>query len=66
MGGEARVGDIRHCFADVALARETLGYDPQVELDAGMAELAAWLEGRTAEDRGDDAAQELARRGLSA
>jgi dTDP-L-rhamnose 4-epimerase len=64
--GEARVGDIRHCFADVALARETLGYDPQVELDAGMAELAAWLEGRTAEDRGDDAAQELARRGLSA
>jgi dTDP-L-rhamnose 4-epimerase len=64
--GESRVGDIRHCFADVALARETLGYEPQVELDAGMAELAAWLEGRTAEDRVDDAAQELARRGLSA
>ena len=63
---EYRAGDIRHCFADVALARETLGYDPQVELDAGMAELAAWLEGRTAEDRGADAAQELARRGLSA
>jgi dTDP-L-rhamnose 4-epimerase len=64
--GESRVGDIRHCFADVALARETLGYEPQVELDAGLAELAAWLEGRTAEDRVDDAAQELARRGLSA
>jgi dTDP-L-rhamnose 4-epimerase len=63
--GESRVGDIRHCFADVALARESLGYEPQFELDEGMAELAEWLEGRTAEDRADDAAQELARRGLA-
>jgi hypothetical protein len=30
-----------------------------------MAELAAWLEGQTAEDRVDDAAAELARRGLA-
>ena len=63
--GESRVGDIRHCFADVTLARESLGYEPQVELGEGMAELAAWLEGRTAVDRVDDAAQELARRGLA-
>jgi dTDP-L-rhamnose 4-epimerase len=62
---EFRVGDIRHCFADVALARETLGYEPAVELAAGMAELAGWLEGQTAEDRVDDAAAELARRGLT-
>jgi dTDP-L-rhamnose 4-epimerase len=63
--GESRVGDIRHCFADVGLAHATLGYTPAVELADGMTELAAWLEGQTAEDRVDDAARELARRGLS-
>ena len=55
--GEFRVGDIRHCYADISLARTTLGYEPEVELDAGMAELAAWLEGRVAHDRVDAAAR---------
>jgi dTDP-L-rhamnose 4-epimerase len=63
--GEFRVGDIRHCFADIGLARETLGYAPEVELDAGMAELAGWLEGRTADDRIEAATAELAKRGLA-
>ena len=63
--GEFRVGDIRHCFADIALARETLGYEPQVALDDGIAELAEWLAGQTAVDRVDEAAAELARRGLT-
>jgi dTDP-L-rhamnose 4-epimerase len=64
--GESRVGDIRHCFADIASARASLRYEPRVGLDEGMSGLAVWLEGRTAVDRADDAAQELARRGLSA
>ena len=63
--GEYRVGDIRHCFADVALAHETLGYEPQVALEEGVADLAAWLEGRVAEDRVDEAARELSERGLA-
>jgi dTDP-L-rhamnose 4-epimerase len=63
--GEFRIGDIRHCFADVAMAAETLGYAPQVSLDEGMTELAAWLEGQTAEDRIEAAAAELAKRGLA-
>jgi dTDP-L-rhamnose 4-epimerase len=63
--GESRVGDIRHCFADISLARETLGYRPTVELDEGMHLLGEWLAGQVAEDRVDDAAAELARRGLS-
>jgi dTDP-L-rhamnose 4-epimerase len=63
--GESRVGDIRHCFADVELAEETLGYTPEVELADGMTELAAWLEGQTAEDRIDDATAELTKRGLA-
>jgi dTDP-L-rhamnose 4-epimerase len=63
--GESRVGDIRHCFADVELAEETLGYVPEVELADGMTSLAAWLEGQTAEDRVDDATAELTKRGLA-
>ncbi len=60
-----RTGDIRHCFADVARARELLGYEPQVELDPGMRDLAEWLEGQAAVDRVEDAAAELAAAGLT-
>jgi len=63
--GEARVGDIRHCFADISLAREALGYEPTVAFDDGLAELAAWLEDQVAEDRVDAATGELASRGLT-
>ena len=63
--GKYRVGDIRHCFADIATAREVLGYEPQVALDDGMAELAEWLEGQTVDDRVDSAHGELAARGLT-
>jgi dTDP-L-rhamnose 4-epimerase len=63
--GKARIGDVRHCFADISLARELLGYEPSVPLGDGMRELGEWLEGEVAVDRVDAAAQELARRGLS-
>ena len=63
--GKCRVGDIRNCFADISLAREVLGYEPRVSLEAGLAELAEWLEGQTPTDRVADASRELARRGLA-
>jgi dTDP-L-rhamnose 4-epimerase len=63
--GKFRAGDIRHCFADVSLARESLGFEAEVPLDEGLAELAAWLEGESAADRFDEAAAELVQRGLS-
>ena len=62
--GNFRAGDIRHCFADISLAEELLGYRPRVSLADGMAELVAWLEEQTAVDRVDSAVEELARRGL--
>jgi dTDP-L-rhamnose 4-epimerase len=65
VGGKYRAGDIRHCFADISLARQLLGYEPRVELEDGMADLAAWLEGQVAEDGVERAAAELARRGLT-
>ncbi len=61
-----RVGDIRHCFADITGARTTLGFEPQVGLDQGLAELAAWLERQSVgRDRFESAGHELASRGLT-
>jgi dTDP-L-rhamnose 4-epimerase len=60
-----RVGDIRHCVADITLARERLGYTPQVTLDDGLVELAEWLGGQEADDRVGQAREELAARGLT-
>jgi dTDP-L-rhamnose 4-epimerase len=65
MTGTFRAGDIRHCFADITLASELLGYRPTVGLEDGIAELAEWLETQTAEDRVDDATAELVSRGLA-
>lgn len=36
---EPRAGDIRHSCADVSRARETLGYEPTVDLETGIASL---------------------------
>jgi dTDP-L-rhamnose 4-epimerase len=65
ISGASRAGDIRHCFADIALARETLGFEPRQTLAEGMREIAGWLEGQVASDRVDEAAAELRRRGLT-
>jgi dTDP-L-rhamnose 4-epimerase len=63
--GKFRAGDIRHCFADISRARALLGYEPEVGLEEGMRELAGWLETQSADDRVDDATQELVSRGLA-
>lgn len=60
-----RVGDIRHCFADIQKARQILGYAPQVTLDHGLVELSTWLEGQVADDRVAEARAELTARGLA-
>lgn len=63
--GKYRMGDIRHCYADITKAQEILGYRPEVTLDEGMAELAEWLQGQVAQDMVADAQKELATRGLT-
>ncbi|MFZ0088518.1 MAG: NAD-dependent epimerase/dehydratase family protein [Solirubrobacteraceae bacterium] len=63
--GKYRVGDVRHCFADISLAADALGYAPAVDLDDGIAELAAWLAGQAPADQADAAAAELTARGLT-
>ncbi|HKT85773.1 MAG TPA: NAD-dependent epimerase/dehydratase family protein [Novosphingobium sp.] len=64
--GRARAGDIRHCFCDLTLARETLGFEPREDFIPGLAELAQWVAGQTVQDRSTDARRELEQRGLVA
>jgi len=63
--GKYRVGDVRHCFADITLARTLLGFEPRVGFAAGIRELAGWLREQTAEDRVGEARAELESRGLT-
>lgn len=64
--GEFRVGDIRHCFADLTLADRLLGFRPQVGFEDGLGELVEWVASQTAEDHVAKADRELRQRGLVA
>ncbi|RJP14355.1 MAG: NAD-dependent epimerase/dehydratase family protein [Candidatus Abyssobacteria bacterium SURF_5] len=63
--GKYRMGDIRHCFADIERAEKFLGYKPRVTLEQGLDELADWLQGQEAFDGVDLAKMELDKRGLT-
>jgi dTDP-L-rhamnose 4-epimerase len=45
MTGRYRPGDIRHCVADLTLARSCLGYAPQVRLADGLSDFVDWMAG---------------------
>lgn len=64
IAGKYRVGDIRHCFPDITLAQTVLGYKPEVNLEEGLVDLAAWLDGQIAHDHFAEMREELASRGL--
>jgi dTDP-L-rhamnose 4-epimerase len=66
LSGRYRVGDIRHCCADITAARTALRYAPSVPLDDGLRDLVTWLRTQRAVDRFNEAADELAARGLTA
>ena len=63
---KARVGDIRHCFADISLARDVLGFRPRRTFEDSLGELAEWVRQQKAEDKVDAAKRELEQRGLVA
>lgn len=63
--GKYRMGDVRHCFADIDAARHALGYEPIVPFEKGLEGLVGWLEGQVAKDRVAEASAELESRGLT-
>lgn len=66
INGRYRVGDIRHCYADITRARTMLGFEPQVSLEQGMLELVGWLqEQEKPEDAVGRHVADLAARGLT-
>ncbi|MBV8456857.1 MAG: NAD-dependent epimerase/dehydratase family protein [Acetobacteraceae bacterium] len=64
--GKARAGDIRHCFADISLARKRLGFEPRQDPAQSMRALAEWVRRQRAVDRALQARRELEIRGLVA
>ncbi|HEY3703859.1 MAG TPA: SDR family NAD(P)-dependent oxidoreductase [Terracidiphilus sp.] len=65
ISNKCRVGDVRHCYADITKARNLLGYEPQVTHEEGFRELADWLRGQQAEDKADTMLKELSAYGLT-
>jgi dTDP-L-rhamnose 4-epimerase len=65
INGKYRVGDIRHCFSDISKAKSLLNFEPRITLEAGLEELAEWLQGQTAEDKVAEASNQLEARGLT-
>ena len=58
-----RVGDIRHCYADIAKLKKA-GFKPRVSLEEGLRELVEWGRLTEAVDETDKADQELEKRNL--
>jgi len=46
ISGEYRKGDIRHCYADIQRARKLLSYEPSIDLQDGLTELAGWAKAK--------------------
>ena len=62
--GRYRAGDIRHCIGDPTRAAQLLDFRADVDVKAGLGELATWLADQEADDRVDEAMDELRQRGL--
>ncbi|MBU0743331.1 SDR family oxidoreductase [bacterium] len=48
MHGPARTGDVPHSQADIALAREVIGYTPQIDFTTGLSRTVAWYKEQSA------------------
>jgi len=44
VSGRYRVGDIRHCYADLTRITRDLHYRPRITLDEGLMDLAHWVQ----------------------
>ena len=61
-----RIGDIRHNYADIRLAQSTIGYKPNVTLEAGLKRFVNWAENEPIYiDKTSQAMKELAAYGLA-
>lgn len=59
-----RVGDIRHCHADLTMASRVLGYEPAISFEEGIREFLLWARNSESVDMLATATAELEQRGL--
>lgn len=65
ISGNYRLGDIRHNFADISLARKILGFKPKWSFSDGISEFEKWVnEQEIYEDKYENSIIEMQKKGL--
>ena len=65
VSGNYRLGDIRHNYADISLARKILGFEPQWSFDKGIGQFAKWVDKQEIqEDKYEASIEEMKAKGL--
>jgi dTDP-L-rhamnose 4-epimerase len=64
ISGKVRKLDVRHCYADITLAKKLLNWNPKVQFEDGLIEVLEWSKRETAVDKLDFALKQLEKRGL--
>ncbi|MCR5444427.1 MAG: NAD-dependent epimerase/dehydratase family protein [Bacteroidales bacterium] len=65
VSGNYRMGDIRHNYADISLAREILGYEPKWSFEKGVEQFVKWVnEQEIQKDNYEESIVEMKAKGL--
>lgn len=65
VSGNFRVGDIRHNFADISLAKEILGFEPKWSFSDGIGKFSEWVDLQDVQnDKYEDSLKEMKDKGL--
>jgi dTDP-L-rhamnose 4-epimerase len=57
--GQYRLGDIRHCYADISAIDKATGFRPNVSLEDGLAAFGKWVEGEALPEDGLDRVNQI-------
>ena len=65
VSGNYRLGDIRHNYADIGLAKELLGFEPKWSFEAGIEKFTVWVnEQEIHKDNYEASIKEMKQKGL--
>ena len=65
VSGNYRIGDIRHNYADITLARQILGFEPKWMFSEGIEQFAQWVNLQDVqEDKYEASIEEMKKKGL--
>ena len=65
INGNYRLGDIRHNIADITLAKQILGFNPQWNFERGIERFVDWVNTQNIEeDKYESSIEEMKKKGL--